>query len=51
MFHSLSLNENGINLFQYLIELKNKVRMERYICTSTATIEKIDKFEFLYQQL
>ncbi len=40
-------NENGINFFQYFIELKNKLRIERYICTSTATIEKLDKFQFL----
>ncbi len=30
-------NENGINFCQYLVELKNKLRIERYICTSTAT--------------
>ncbi len=40
-------NENGINFFQYLIELKNKLRIEKYICT----IEKFDKFQFLYEQL
>ncbi len=44
-------NENRIILVQYLIELKNKLRIERYICTSTATIEKFDKFQFLSEQL
>ncbi len=43
-------NENGINFFQYLIELKNKLKIERYICTSTATIDKFDKLQFLYEQ-
>ncbi len=43
-------NENRIKKNQYLIELKNKLRIERYICTSTATIEKFDKFQFLYEQ-
>ncbi len=31
-------NENGIYFFQYHIELRNTFRIERYICTSTATI-------------
>ncbi len=44
-------NENGINFCQYLIEIKNKLRIERYICISTATIETFDKFQFLYEQL
>ncbi len=37
--------------FQYLIELKNKLRIERYIYTSTATIEIFDKFQFLNEKL
>ncbi len=41
----------GSIIFQYLIELKNKLKIERYICISTATIEKFDKFQFLYEQL
>ncbi len=44
-------NEKGINVFQYLIELKNKLRIERHICTLTVTIDKFDKFQFLYEQL
>ncbi len=44
-------NENGINFFQHLIGLENKLRIERYISTSTATIEKFDKFQFLYELL
>ncbi len=43
--------ENSINFFQYVIELKNKLRIERYICTSIATIETFDEFQFLYEQL
>ncbi len=43
--------ENGINFCYSLIELKNKNRIERYICTSTPTIEKFNKFQFLYEQL
>ncbi len=37
--------------FEYIIELKNTLRIERYICTSTATMEQFDKFQFLYEQL
>ncbi len=44
-------NENVIIFFQYLIELKNKLRIERYICTLTATIEIFDEFQFLFEQL
>ncbi len=44
-------NENRIIFFQDIIELKNRLRIERYICTSIATIEKIDKFQFLYAAL
>ncbi len=43
-------NNNAINLFQYLIELKNKLKMEHYICTSNS-IGKFEKFLFLYEQL
>ncbi len=43
-YHIYCHNENGINSFQYLIELKNNLRIERYICTSTARIETFDKF-------
>ncbi len=31
-----------------LIEFKNKLITERYICISTATIDKFDKFQILY---
>ncbi len=43
-------NNNAINLFQYLIELKNKLKIENYICPSNS-IGKFEKFVFLYEQL
>ncbi len=43
-------NNNAINLFQYLIELKNKLKIENYICASNS-IGKFEKFLFLYEQL
>ncbi len=43
-------NNNAINLFQYLIELKNKLKIENYICPSNS-IGKFEKFLFLYEQL
>ncbi len=30
-------------MFQYLIELKNKLKIEHYICASNSTIEKFEK--------
>ncbi len=44
-------NNNAINLFQYLIELKNKPKIENYICASKSSIGKIEKFLFLCEQL
>ncbi len=44
--------KNGINFVQYLMELKNKLRIESYIGTSTATLDFFfDKFQFLYEEL
>ncbi len=43
-------NNNAINLFQNLIELKNKLKIENYICASNS-IGKFEKFLFLYEQL
>ncbi len=43
-------NNNAINLFQYLIELKNKLKIEHYIYASNS-IGKFEKFLFLYEQL
>ncbi len=35
-------SENAIDLFQYLKELKSKLKIERNICTSIATMEYFD---------
>ncbi len=43
-------NNNAINLFQYLIELKNKLKIENYLCASNS-IGKFENFLFLYEQL
>ncbi len=43
-------NNNAINLFQYLIKLKNKLKIEHYICASNS-IGKFETFLFLYEQL
>ncbi len=43
-------NNNAINLFQYLIELKIKLKIENYICASNS-IGKLEKFLSLYEQL
>ncbi len=43
-------NNNAINLFQYLLELKNKLKIENYICGSNS-IGQFEKLLFLYEQL
>ncbi len=43
-------NNNAISLFQYLIELKNKLKIENYICASNSK-GKFETFMFLYEQL
>ncbi len=43
-------NNNAINLFQHLIELKNKLKIEHYICASNS-IGKFEQILFLYEQL
>ncbi len=43
-------NNNTFNLFQYLIELKNKLKIANYICASNST-GQFEKFLFLYEQL
>ncbi len=48
--HIYCHNNNAINLFLYLIELKNKLKIENYICASNS-IGTFEKFLFLYEQL
>jgi hypothetical protein len=44
-------NDNAVDLFQYLIELKNKLNIERNICTSNNSVDKFQLFNFLVEQL
>ena len=45
--------ENKIDFYQYLIELKHKLKIEKMICHdyNTTTCTSFDKFVFLYEQL
>ncbi len=43
-------NNNAINLFQYSIELKKKLKIENYICASNS-VGKFEKIVFLHEQL
>ncbi len=39
-------NNNAIDLFQYPIKLKDKLKIENYICASNSSIGKFEKFLF-----
>jgi hypothetical protein len=44
-------NANAIDFFQFLCELKNKLKIENNICKSNNTIQKFDMFKLVYEQL
>ncbi len=44
-------DNNANNLFQYLMELQNKLKIEHFIRASNYYVGKFEFFFFLYEQL
>ena len=44
-------NNNDIDLFSFLVELKYKVKIEYSICKHNNTLDKFEKYLFLHEQL
>ena len=44
-------NDNDIDLFSFLVELKYKIKIEYGICKNNNTLDKFEKYLFLYEQL
>ena len=44
-------NDNDIDFFSFLVELKYKIQIEYSICKDTDTLDKFEKYFFLYELL
>ncbi len=45
------LNKNNIDLYEFLIELKYKLKIEQNVCIQNNTTKAFDKFLFIYENL
>ena len=44
-------NDNNVDFYQYLIELKYRLKIEKTICSNSNTLKSFDKYMFIYEQI
>jgi hypothetical protein len=44
-------NDNNVDFFRYLFELKNKLKVEKHICIANNASGKFEMFKFVHEQL